>query len=56
VVGSGGFSSVHVAQWKNTQSVFAIKEFDERSTEEIIINEVCRSFVYIIFIFLFDKL
>jgi hypothetical protein len=40
VINYGGFSSVHAAQWKNTQSVFAFKEFDERSTEEIIINEV----------------
>ena len=40
VIGSGGFSSVHAAYWKNTLSKFAIKKFDERSTKEIIINEV----------------
>ena len=42
VIGSGGFSSVHVANWNNTGSKFAIKKIAKcRSTEEEIINEVC---------------
>ena len=42
MIGSGGFSSVHVANWNNTGSKFAIKKIAKcRSTEEEIINEVC---------------
>ena len=40
VIGSGGFASVHAAEWKNTRSKFAIKKFAKGSTEEEIINEV----------------
>ena len=40
VIGSGGFASVHTAYLKITQLIFAIKKFDEGSTEEMIINEV----------------
>ena len=46
MIGSGGIASVHAAYWKNTQSVFVIKKFDEKTTEEMIINEVWCSFVY----------
>ncbi|UZO03952.1 uncharacterized protein OCT59_024351 [Rhizophagus irregularis] len=40
-IGSGGFSTVHVAYWKNTTK-FAIKEFNENlnSMEEIINEEI----------------
>ena len=48
MIGSGGFASVHVAHWKNTRTVFAIKKFTNDSTNEII-NEVWCSFVYINF-------
>ena len=40
MIGSGGFASVHTAYLKITQLIFAIKKFDEGSTEEMIINEV----------------
>ncbi|GBB92337.1 hypothetical protein RclHR1_00020040 [Rhizophagus clarus] len=36
-IGSGGFASVYITSWKNTQSKFAIKKFDKIS---ITINEV----------------
>ncbi|GBC22589.2 kinase-like domain-containing protein [Rhizophagus irregularis DAOM 181602=DAOM 197198] len=39
-IGSGGFSTVHVAYWKNTTK-FAIKEFNENlNSMEEIINEI----------------
>jgi hypothetical protein len=37
---SEGFASVYAAKWKNTSS-YAIKNFNETSKEEDIINEVC---------------
>jgi serine/threonine protein kinase len=52
MIGSGGFSSVHAAYWKNTPSKFAIKKFINSSTREII-NEV---WFYKLLILLFDKL
>ncbi|RGB44066.1 hypothetical protein C1646_737572, partial [Rhizophagus diaphanus] len=38
-IGSGGFSSVYVAHWKNTPVKYAIKKFKETSKEEEINNE-----------------
>ncbi len=41
-VGSGGFSSVYSANWKNTPSKFAIKRFVRISIPiNEVINEVC---------------
>ena len=41
-IGSGGFSSVYTACWKNTEAKFAIKKFSKAFiTKDEIINEVC---------------
>ena len=45
-VGSGGFSSVHAAEWKNTRAKLAIKKYAKSFTHEII-NEVCYNFVIV---------
>ncbi|PKY15805.1 kinase-like protein [Rhizophagus irregularis] len=39
-IGSGGFSSVYIAYWKNTSVKYAIKKFKETSKEEEINNEI----------------
>ena len=40
-IGSGGFSSVYIACWKNTQTKYAIKKFSKASiTKDEVINEV----------------
>ncbi|CAB5375525.1 kinase-like protein [Rhizophagus irregularis] len=39
-IASGGFSLVHVVYWKNTINKFAIKNFNENSKEDDIINEI----------------
>uniref|UniRef100_U9TKA4 Protein kinase domain-containing protein n=1 Tax=Rhizophagus irregularis (strain DAOM 181602 / DAOM 197198 / MUCL 43194) TaxID=747089 RepID=U9TKA4_RHIID len=41
-IGSGGFSSVYVAYWKNTSVKYAIKKFKETSKEEEINNEIMK--------------
>ncbi len=41
-IGSGGFSSVYTACWKNTDAKFAIKKISKAFiTKDEVINEVC---------------
>ncbi|PKC14702.1 kinase-like protein [Rhizophagus irregularis] len=51
-IGSGGFSFVYVAYWKNTTAKYAIKKFKETSKEGDIINKILyyERIVYILFI------
>ena len=41
-IGSGGFSLVYTACWKNTRTKYAIKKFSKSfTTKDEVINEVC---------------
>jgi hypothetical protein len=50
-IGSGGFAKVYRANWKNSNSYFALKSLDKTSAKEIVNEVIMVIFSVIIYIY-----